>query len=28
MSRFDELRNLTGKLTWGLYSSLGRNKLT
>jgi four helix bundle protein len=24
----DELRNLTGRLTWGLYSALGRSKPT
>ena len=28
MSRLDALRNQTGKLTWGLYSSLGRIKQT
>jgi len=27
MERLDALRNQTGKLTWGLYSSLGRSKL-
>ena len=27
MERLDALRNRTGKLTWGLYSSLGRPKL-
>jgi four helix bundle protein len=26
--RLDELRNRTGRLTWGLYSALGRSKRT
>jgi four helix bundle protein len=28
MARLDELRNQTGRLTWGLYSPLGRSGRT